>query len=59
MMRGQRHRDVTAVTIEDDNEYAPEVIRQVFTQLSMKKGLAEWKECGEDTITKELKQLHM
>ena len=59
MMRGQRHWDVTAVTIEDDNKYALEVVRQVFTQLSMKKGLAEWKEHGEDAITKELKQLHM
>ena len=58
-MCGQCHGDISMVTIQDDYEYEPEVIRQVFTQLSMKKELAKWKEWGKDVIMKELKQLHM
>ena len=36
----------------------PVVMQHIFTQLSLKCGLKEWKEKGQDAITKELKQLH-
>ena len=36
----------------------PVVLQHIFTQLSLKHGLKEWKEKGQDAITKELKQLH-
>ena len=61
-MQCQTHRNTTAVTPgeadKDDEAIDPITIKHIFTLLSLKWGLSEWKEKGEDVVVKELSQLH-
>ena len=57
-MRGQHHHEMTHVNTDVIKDIKPAVMEHIFTQLSLKRGLKEWKDKGEDAVTKELKQLH-
>ena len=61
-MRGKSHGNITAATLgevdELDAAMDPAAVKQIFTQLSLKRGLSKWKEKGQDAVAKELSQLH-
>ena len=49
---------MTNVNTNVIKDIEPAVMQHIFTQLSLKHNLKEWKQKGEDAITKELKQLY-
>ena len=61
-MWGKTHRNTTVVTPgevdENDEAMDPIAVKHIFTQLSLKQRLSEWKEKGQDAVMKELSQLH-
>ena len=58
-MAGKYHGETTAATLgTDDIEVDPIIFGHILTQLSLKRGLATWKERGEEAVSKELSQLH-
>ena len=57
-MKGQHHHNTTLLTTTDIVDVDPHIMGHVLTQLSLKCGLSEWHQWGEEAVTKELSQLH-
>ena len=58
-MREQHYQETTNVNTNVIEDIEPMVMQHIFTQLSLKHGLKEWKENGQDAMIKELKQLYL
>ena len=57
-MWGQYHHDTTLVTNDKIANVNLHILGHVLTQLSLKCGLSQWKEHGEEAVAKKLSQLH-
>ena len=57
-MKGQHHCNTTLVSTTNIVDVDPHIMGHILTQLSLKHGLSEWQQQGEQVVTKELSQLH-
>ena len=57
-MQGKFHCEMATANNDNIIKVDPQVMGHILTQQLLKHGLSQWKEQGEEAITKELTQLY-